>query len=77
MPFNTFNKEGFKSFCKALVKYGSTHGDIDINDIIPDESSIRREYLDIAFNKCLVRVLQKTTDVTTAAFTKNLVITRF
>jgi len=59
-PFNIVNKEGFVEILQFAIDYGASHGAIDIQTIIPDESTIRQIYVKDVYNNTLMKVRSET-----------------
>ena len=59
-PFNIVNKKGFKEALQFTLDFCARNGSVNINDILPDESTIRQNYIDSVYRTTVLKVKLQT-----------------
>ena len=76
MPFDQINYQGFELFCQELIDIVS-HGRINIEEVFPDESTVREHYLETVYGQIVTCVREKVKQVKAVGISSDLWTDKF
>ena len=72
LSFDLIEGEGFRKFRQLLLDLGAQKGKLEVDDIFPDESTVRQNYLSNIYNECFAKVQFKLSAITQAGATTDI-----